>query len=77
MTVKTVQMLQKLSSSNRAVAIRPFLSTSQFKKIVDLILLLSTNRQNTGRGAFHEGENTLLDYFPRLHDILNPFKNHN
>ncbi len=22
-------------------------------------------------------ENTLLDCFPRLHDILNPFKNHN
>ncbi len=37
----------KLCNIIRAVAIR------QFRKIVNLILLTSTNRQNTGSGAFH------------------------
>ncbi len=40
----------------RAVTICRFYSTSRFWKIIDFILLASTNRQNTGSAAFHRQE---------------------
>ncbi len=40
----------------RAVAIRQFVASSRFLRIVYFILLMSTNRQNTGSGTFHGRE---------------------
>ncbi len=58
------------------VGLSRFVVNRRLKKIVDLILLTSTNRQNTGSGAFH-GRFTVVSlphsgfyYFQEILDFL-------